>query len=188
MTAAPDIVRLTRTLSALFASAGGYSGYCFRLVKPQHGTRSDTFSGAGSRFASGRFHVKGQFVIVYTGTSLETAQWEYFHTARSVGIDPAFLLPCTAVSAAVTLSKVLDLTDARVRRALQVTLRELRSAGWSGSSAETGPQLLGRLAHAAGFEALLVPSAGGGQNLNILRQNLRPGSAVDILNAGELPA
>lgn len=187
MSAVFDAKRLARVLAVLFASAESYSGHCFRFVKPKYGNRLDAFSGEGSRHTSGRFHIKGKFVIVYTSTSLETAEWEYFHTARSAGIDPAFLLPCTAISASVVLSKVLNLADSGIRKSLKITLRELRGGNWSSSSVETLLQALGRLADAAGYEALLVPSAGAGQNLNIFRRNLRLNSVVEIINAGDLP-
>ncbi len=179
--------RLARAMARLVASAEAYSGYCFRCVKPQYSSRLDAFSGAGSRKASGRFHVKGRFNLVYTSTTLEAAQWEYLNTARSIGTDTAYLLPLTAIGADVVLSKVLNLSSAATRNILKITLKQLRETNWSSSSQETLTQLLGRLAFEAGFEAMLVPSAGGGQNLNIFRQNLLSGSSLQIINEGELP-
>lgn len=179
--------RLAHSISKIFGQAKAFSGYCFRYVTPKYSSSLDAFSGAGSLKASGRFHVKGKFVIVYTSTELKTAEWEYFHTARSAGIDTAFLLPCTVISAAVNLSKVLDLTDAQVRRALKVTLKELRGSTWDRSPRETLTQAIGRFACEAGFEAVLVPSVGRGRNLNIFRQNLLAVSSLEIINADELP-
>ena len=178
--------RLTRAMARLFGRAQSFSGYCYRCVKPQYSNRLDAFSGAGSQKVSGRFHVKGKFIVVYTSTSLSAAGWEYLNTAASAGIDTAYLLPYTAISAAVTLSRVLDLTDPLVRRALNVTLVGLRASVWAGNSQETFTQLIGRLAYEAGFEAILVPSAGSGQNLNIFRQNLQPASSVKIVNEDHL--
>jgi RES domain-containing protein len=182
-----QIDRLTRALTRLSGRAEAFSGYCFRCVKPYYSSSLDAFSGAGSQKVSGRFHVKGKFIIVYTSTNLQTAGWEYLNTAVSIGLDTAYLLPYTAVSAEANFSRVLNLTDSRVRKALKVTLAELRTSVWNGTSQETLTQLIGRLAYEAGFEAILAPSAGRGQNLNILRQNLQATSYVKIVNEDQLP-
>lgn len=175
-------------MARLAASPEAYSGYCYRCVKPQYSSRLNAFSGEGSRKASGRFHVKGQFILLYTGTTLEAAQWEYFNTARSIGIDTAHLLPVTAIGAEIVLSKVLNLSRADVRSTLKITLKQLQETNWSLSPDEALTQLVGRLAFEAGFEAMRVPSLGGGQNLNVFRQNLLPGSSLQIVNEAELPA
>ena len=181
-----ELNRLARALSRMAESAETYSGHCFRFVKPRYSNRLDAFSGEGSRKASGRFHVKGSFVIVYTSTDLKTAEWEYLHTARTAGINTAFLLPCVVISANVRLSKVLNLASARIRKSLKTTLTELRTSDWDGSLSETFTQMLGRLANEAGFEAILVPSSGGGRNLNLLRQNFQADSVIEIINESEL--
>ena len=121
-------------------------------------------------------------------TDLSTAEWECLNMARSVGIDTAYLLPYTAISAAVKLSRVLNLNDPAVRKALKVTLTDLRASKWDGSSEGTLTQLIGSLAYEAGFEAIAAPSLGGGQNLNIFRQNLLAGSSLKIVNEDELPS
>ena len=82
---------------------------------------------------------------------------------------------------------MLNLTNSRVRRVLNVTLAELRASVWNGSSQETLTQLTGRLAYQTGFEAILAPSAGGGKNLNILRQNLQAAFYIKIVNEDQLP-
>ena len=181
-----QIDRLTRAMTKLVSRAEAFSGYCFRCVKPQYSSGLDAFSGAGSQKASGRFHVKGKYVIIYTGTDLQTAGWEYLNTAASIGIDTAYLLPYTAISAEVSLSRVLNLTHPAVRRTLNITLADLRASVWNSSSQETLTQLIGRLAYEAGFEAILTPSAGGGQNLNIFRQNLQASSSLKIVNEDQL--
>ena len=170
------------------ATAEDFSGHCFRCVKPVYSRSLDAFSGEGARNNSGRFHVKGKVLIVYTSTDLKTAEWEYTNTVRSRGFDIAYLLPYTAISATVKLSKVLNLNNSEVRKMLKVTLKELCGAPWDNSTTETLTQVIGRLAYEAGFEAILAPSAGGGQNLNIFRQNLLPGSLLQIINADELPS
>lgn len=178
--------RLAYAMTGLAGRAESFSGHCFRCVKPQYSGSQDAFPGAGSLKVSGRFHLKGKFVIVYTSTDLQTAEWEYLNTAASVGIDTAYLLPYTAISADVNLSRVLNLTLPLVRRALSVTLADLRASVWSGIPQETLTQAIGRLAYEAGFEAVLAPSAGKGNNLNIFRQNLQAASYVRIVNEDQL--
>lgn len=157
-------------------------------MQPKYGNSLDAFSGEGSREASGRFHGKGQFVIVYTSTDLKTAEWEYSNTARSSGFNITSLLPYIIIGANVTLSKVLDLSDASVRKRLGVTLAEIRGVEWDTSFDETVTQVIGRLAYETKFEAILAPSRGGGLNLNILRQNLLPDSSIEIINEDKLLA
>lgn len=179
---------LAHSIVRSFTRPALFSGLCVRCMKPKYGNRLDAFSGEGSREASGRFHSKGKFVIVYTSTDLKTAGWEYFNTARSSGLNIASLLPYIVIGADVTLSKVLDLSDARVRRRLQVTLKEVRGGNWDISPGETLTQIIGRLAYEVKFEAILAPSVGGGLNLNIFRLNLLPDSSVKIINEDKLPA
>ena len=113
------IDHIERTINRLFDHAEAFSGHCFRCVKPKYGNSLDAFSGEGSLKVSGRFHVRGNVRLVYTSTDLNTAQWEYCNTARSTGLSIASLLPFTAVSAAVNLNKVLNLSDTKVRRSLK---------------------------------------------------------------------
>lgn len=179
--------QLMRAITRLATRPALFDGYCFRVTKPRFGNRCDAFSGAGSLYASGRFNVQGKFLVVYTSCSFEGANWEYTHTARSSNVDLASLLPISTLSVRVQLSKVLDLTSQRVRRALRITLADLRSQDWVSSPDEALTQAIGRLAFEAGFEAILVPSAAGSPNLNILPANLLPGSVLEIVNESELP-
>lgn len=179
--------RLARSMMRLASRMEAFSGTCFRCVRPRYSSSLAAFSGEGSRNASGRFHVKGRVLIVYTGTELQTAEWEYLNTARSTGIDTAYLLPYTAVSAEVRLSRVLNLCDFRVHRTLNVSLADLRASLWSEAMEETLTQRLGRLAYEQDFEAILTRSAGKGQNLNIFPRKLLSTSSIQVINAQELP-
>jgi len=147
----------------------------------------DALSGEGSRRASGRFHMKGAFLIAYTGCTLPQAEWEYSNISRNSGITREDSLPLTTLSADVNFTKVLDLTDRAVRRHLNVTKQDLSQSAWGTSPDETLTQAIGRLAYQHGFEAIITPSAGPGNNLNILPQNLLPGSFAHIINEDRLP-
>lgn len=179
--------QLTRAIARLAARPASYDGYCYRVNKPRYGNRRDAFSGEGSRYASGRFNAQRAFLIVYTSCSFEGASWEFTHTARSSGVDLASLLPISTLSGRAQFSQVLDLTNRAARRALGVTLADLRSQDWVNSQDEALTQTIGRLAFDAGFEAILAPSAAGSPNLNILPANILPGSVLEIINENELP-
>jgi len=172
----------------LLASAPPFEGTCFRCLSPRYANVRDAISGEGSRYAAGRFHVKGAVLLVYTACSLDLALWEYTHTARSRGFDVANLLPVTLLSLEVKVSRVLDLTDAATRRALKINLPTIRTGPWQVSEDESETQRIGRLASEAGFEAILAPSAGKGNSLNVLAANLLPDSLFRIINEQELPA
>ena len=185
-----DALRLAQLGSALQALAlrdHPYAGKVFRIMTPLYANKVDALSGEGSRRASGRFHVKGAFLIAYTGCILPQAEWEYSNTSRNSGITREDSLPLTTLSADVNFNKVLDLTDRAVRRQLKVTKQDLSKSAWGISPIETLTQVIGRLAHQHGFEAIITPSSGPGNNLNILPQNLLPGSFVHIINEDRLP-
>ena len=185
-----DAPRLAQLDAALlrFASGGSpYSGTVFRILTPRYANSRDALSGEGSRHDSGRFHVKGAFLITYAGCTLKQAEWEHSHTSRNAGIAREDSLPLTTLSADVRFSRVLDLTDRTVRRQLKVTKAQLSGGAWAGPSGETLTQAIGRLARQHGFEAILTPSLGPGDNLNLLPENLLPGSSVKIVNEDRLP-
>ncbi len=184
MTEAPVTLR---RMQRLVASERAFEGTCFRCLSPRYANVRDAISGEGSRYAAGRFHVKGAFLIVYTACSLDLALWEYTHTARSRGFDVAQLLPVMLLSLEVKLTRVLDLTDAATRRALKINLPTVRMGSWEISEGESATQQIGRLASEAGFEAILAPSAGKRNNLNVLPANLSPDSIFRIINEQELP-
>lgn len=181
------LAHLDSALQVLVLSAVSYQGRVFRILTPLYANKRDALSGLGSLPASGRFHAKGAFLIAYTGCTLPQAEWEYSHTARNAGITREESLPLTTLSADAHLSKVLDLTNRAVRRRLKVTQKELSQKAWQASSSETLTQAIGRLAHQHGFEAILTPSAGFGNNLNLLPQNYLPDSFVRIIHEDRLP-
>ena len=181
------LAQLDSALQSLALPANPYVGKVFRIMTPLHANKVDALSGQGSRRASGRFHVKGAFLIAYTGCTLPQAEWEYSNTSRNSGITREDSLPLTTLSAEVNFNKVLDLTDRAVRRRLKVTKQDLSQSIWGTSPDETLTQAIGRLAHQHGFEAIIAPSSGPGNNLNILPQNLLPASFVHIINEDRLP-
>ena len=179
--------RVAKAMQVLSQNPKPFTSFCFRCVKPAYGNINDAFSGRGSLTAAGRFHAKGEFLIVYASATLEGAVWEYTNTARNAGINVAELLPTLTLSAHLRLSSVLDLTETAARLALGVTIKELRDGAWNLSGQEALTQRIGRLGYQAGFEAIIAPSGSGHPNINLLLQNKSPSSVVEIVNENELP-
>lgn len=185
---AARLAQIDLALQTLAASANcPYSGTVFRILAPLYGNKDDALSGEGALYAAGRFNVQAVFRISYTGCTLKQAEWEFFSTGRNAGTPREDLLPITMLSADVTLSKVLDLTDARVRRRLGIKKSDITQSVWNTASGEALTQAIGRLAHKNGFEAILTPSLGPGNNLNLLPDNYLPGSSVKINHEDRLP-
>jgi filamentous hemagglutinin len=176
-----------KTVTTLAANAMAFRGECFRCVTPKYSSAADIFSGSGSKFASGRYHVKGEFTAVYASTRVEWAYDEYRNTARNNNISDAKLLPVTLVAARISLSRVLDLTDVTTQAALQVTEDELVHSKWT-SKSESITQLIGQTCNEAGFDGIIVPSANERKNIIILIDNASRSSAVRIVNANRLPS
>ena len=166
---------------SVLRSPTAFNASVFRICTPVFANVRDAISGNGAYFAAGRYHAKSAFRIVYTATSIEQAWAEYFGTTLRAGMAAKDLLPVTVFAIEARLSRVLDLTDKAVRKAMGVTLVSLLEGNWA------VPQRIGQSAFDAGFEALLVPSKSGAPNLDVLVNNILPGSTFEILNVNKLP-
>ena len=95
--------------------------------------------------------------------------------------------------AQVVLQRVLDLTDAKVRKTMRVSRDSLATEDWRAANAlgkEALTQAVGRLVWEAEWEGMLVPSAPDpkGLNLIVFPGNLTPpGSYLLIVNREQLP-
>ena len=174
-------------LNDVLPLAVGFAGICYRNVPPFYATPQDVISPVGSVQTGGRYNFKGTFPVLYLSCDPHTCVEETLHSAQNTDIEIAARLPRTIVAIEVRLNRVLDLTDATLRRRLNVTWRELVAPDWEilqnlhGQEAFT--QRLGRLAREVGFQALLVPSAAqrGGKNLIVFVDNV-PAGALRPLN------
>jgi RES domain-containing protein len=100
----------------------------------------------------GRFHRVGDRATWYSSLSEQDAWAQFFRHHPQGGVDPMEVLRRIG-RARVTDLRVLDLTDAKVRRLAGITLKQLRSNRYAAC------QALGRAAREAGFEGMLAPSA-----------------------------
>lgn len=119
--------------------------------------------------------------------SAPTAEWEFFHTARSRGLPKEDLYPITTLVITTNLEGVLKLTNPPILRAIGVSRQELQAAAWQNSSQETLTQAIGRLAYETGFIAILAPSAGRGRNLNVMPDRMTARDVFEINNVDRLP-
>jgi RES domain-containing protein len=149
----------------------------FRNVRQRFANGRDIVSTEGSYRYGGRYNVARDFGILYLSCDIHTCigEFEYYATRiKGAGVEES--LPRTITGIRLELQKVLDLTDGKVLRKLGVTKKILVDTDWIKENNE-GPdaptQIIGRAAKAAGFEALLVPSARcTGKNLNLLADNV----------------
>ncbi|HWS15409.1 MAG TPA: RES family NAD+ phosphorylase [Candidatus Methylomirabilis sp.] len=126
-----------------------------------------------SRSAGGRWNPPGEFGALYTTTVEGDIEREMERAAEKRGITPKDLLPRDIVTIAVSLHKVLDLTDPAILRDLKFHADDLTKDAYEHTCD------LGRAVFKAGIEGIVVPSATGkGKNLVIYADNLSPKSSV----------
>jgi RES domain-containing protein len=143
----------------------------FRNVGQPYANSHDALSTKGSFEYGGRYNVAKDFGVLYLSCDLHTCVGELERAARREGVEVAEKLPRTVMGIKVKLTKVLDLTDARVLRRLGLS-RKILSTDWvkeNNEGRDAPTQVIGRAAKNIGFEALLVPSESWhGMNLNLL--------------------
>ncbi len=166
-------------------------GAAFRSAGVKYANENDLMSGNGSAYYGGRWNPPGVSAI-YASLDPITAVTESYQEFFQYGFANATIRPRVFVGLAINLKCVLDLTDARIRRALGFTLGDLVDEDWyaiQSAGEESWTQAIGRAAVAAGFEALLVPSARDrtGKNVVAFPSNLRSNRAVQVMAAEDLP-
>jgi RES domain-containing protein len=182
--------KLARAMQACKRLAVPWEGILFRSVKPGFASEDDLLSGLGAYRFGGRFNLPGLFPVVYASTDDETAAAEVRHYARLHGWER--LLPRVLAGVEVRFTRLLDLREnSPCPRLLGLTGPVLK-AEWEpimASKREALTQIVGRLAHEAGFEGLLAPSARSpGLNLNYFPGRLDPAlSFIRIINPQDLP-
>lgn len=139
----------------------------YRQQSPGHDPRS----GAGARQAGGRFNPPQSFPVLYLALSVETAAAELRRQAEAIGVTLDDALPRELFRYHVALTDVLDLTHPDVLQALEVTADQILADDRQVSRA------IGEDALAAGFQAILAPSATDhGAVLAVLAPNLGSGT------------
>lgn len=187
----PEVIELFETIAKLFPNANGFDGVIVRNVGTKYATRKDFFSGAGAAKFGGRWNPVG-LEAIYASLDVITATHEAYQNFQAFGFPLTTIEPRVTAGGKVSLAKVLDLTDAKVRSKLGFSLKELVEEDWKAIQAigeESWTQAIGRGAQAAGFKALIVPSARykPGRNMVAFGGKLGKGVNIVILAADKLP-
>lgn len=187
----PEVLELFETIAHMFPGAVGFDGTIMRCVGAKYAKAKDFFSGAGAAKCGGRWNRVGMEAI-YASLDVITATHEAYQNFVAFGFPLTSIQPRVTAGATVSLEKVLELTDAKVRSRIGFTLTELIHEDWRGLQAagdESWTQAIGRGCLLAGFEAIIVPSARhrNGKNIVIFPGNLPKTSEIKIQFADQLP-
>jgi RES domain-containing protein len=187
----PHHLQLARGLSRSVRHSTSWAGEVYRATSVRYANRDDLLTGLGAKSAGGRWNPPSGFATVYTSLTPETALAEYLAQHRYFGWPVSSAMPYVMVALGVTLQKVLDFSDGKVRSSLGVSLVRMIDTAWRRASVhESITQALGRCAFEAELEAILVPSSAalGEVNLVVFPGNLlAPGSWINVINREKLP-
>ena len=114
---------------------------------------------------------------------------EALATARYYGFEVHHVMPRTFVAVSFKLRRVLDLTHGKTRQKPGISERRLLETDWrtkNTAKREAITQAVGRLAAAAGIEAIVVRSAtpASGENIIVFPEVLLARSAITIFEPG----
>ena len=132
----------------------------FRATAPEWATAEHLLSGLGGIVAAGRWNAMGAFRVIYASLTPEGALAEALARARHRGIADSSAMPLVVSALRVRLAAVLDLRTEEVGDPLAVSSGALAQEDWRAATAggrESLSQAVGRAAHAAGLEGLIVP-------------------------------
>lgn len=154
------------------------AGEFFRIVQKRY---SEDLTGiTGSLLSGGRYNPRGEFGALYLGESEELCKAELAARVSALASLKAGIWVCGRIQ--VMLERVLDLTYERVLKQLGVKPQQLTKPRGLRASGYWLTRRIGRLARAAGFEGLKVPSATSrGANLVIFPENLSDSSQIAVV-------
>ena len=182
-------------LAELKKFRGGFSrweGLAFRAAPLEFARLAKLLDGQGSLKHGGRWAAAGTFRAVNLSTSKETALKESSANFTYYNFALSDVRPKVIVSVRLKLHRVVDLTNPHgAGGQTWLRLEELLAEDWrkvNGAGHESQSQALGRAAHDAGAEGLLVPSARsrGGVNIVYFPDPAVATSTVEILGEDEL--
>lgn len=186
----PEVRELFANISELYSVAKGFSGTVVRSVGSKYATETSFFAGSGAAKTGGRWNRVG-IEAVYASLDVLTATEEAYQNFIVFGLPLSSIRPRVTAGAEVSLAKVLDLTDALVRRKLRFSREDLVDEDWRAIQAageESWTQAIGRGCYEAGFEGILVPSARNtkGKNIVVFPKSLSKPSKLRMIAADEL--
>jgi len=179
---------LRQGINSALNLVSAYRGMCFRSIPRQRlDTQKDIVSSMVNKKASGKFNIENTHKVLYLSCDEQTCRLETEHYAKALKFNVAKILEPAIVKLEVKLSKVLDLTDSKVLKAIGISKSELAEpeskANQYLDKQEMITQTIGRLANESGFEAILVASSvARGKNLAIFPDNLLRSSSVSAVS------
>lgn len=164
---------------------GSWSGHGYRCVRVKYAMGDDLMSGAGSAQHGGRFTRPGGSATVYAATDVLLAVAETLANYARQQRQPWQVSPLVIVAVEARLERVLDLTTEVNRGFVGLRAEELANEDWQASNDSGGESLcqaVGRAAHDAGVEGLLVPSRlrEGGANIVLFPDLVPAGRLVPL--------
>ena len=186
----PEVRELFANISELYPVAKGFSGTVVRSVDTKYATETSFFAGSGAAKTGGRWNRVG-IEAVYASLDVMTATQEAYQNFIVYGLPLSGIRPRVTAGAEVSLVKVLDLTDASVRRKIGFSREDLVDEDWRAIQAageESWTQAIGRGCYEAGFEGILVPSARNikGKNIVVFPKSLSKSSKLRMIATDEL--
>ncbi len=163
----------------------------FRSAGVKYANARDLVSGSGASYYGGRWNPPGVNAI-YASLDPTTAVKESYQEFIKYGFEAHHIRPRVLAGVKLNVKRLLDLTDAGIRRKLVFRLDELTAEDWlaiQSGGEESWTQAIGRGAILAGFEGILAPSARNrhGTNVVIFPENLASTSTVELMAKDELP-
>ncbi len=183
--------KLFERIAKCMPRAIGLDAPVFRSTTVKYGNEKDFISGVGAGYHGGRWNPKG-IRAVYGSLTPVTAVEESYQQFYTYGFKAANIKPRVLAGIRVKVHRLLDLTDAKIRRKIGFTLTDLICEDWhaiQGAGEESWTQTIGRGTRAAGFEGLLAPSAQrrSGKNAVIFPDKLDSNSSLALIAGEELP-
>src|SRR5580658_144445 len=144
-----DSDRLAHALTRCHHFTSPWTATVFRSASVRYANRDDFLTGAGSKAAGARWNPPDSFATTYTSLSLETAIAEALAHHRHFNLPVEHALPRVLAAAQVVLQRMLNLTEAKIRKTLRVNRDALLIEDWRAANAngnEALTQAIGRLA------------------------------------------
>lgn len=151
-----------------------YSGHGYR----QQSLHYDPLSGEGARIHGGRFNPPDSFPVLYLCSTAGCAAAEFMRATNRHPLGPTGFLPRSLYRYDVSLTAVLDLTNASTLAHLGTSLESLIEED------RTLTHEIGEVAHQFGYQAVLNASATGVDDvLAVFIENLRTGTVTPTLDS-----
>lgn len=188
----PFVQRLFDQIKDCLSKAVAFDDVIYRSCGVKYANEKDFMSGDGAAYGGGRWNPPG-VRAVYGSLDVITATKESYQNLINAGFKNKNIRPRVIAGATVKVKRLLDLTDANIRRKLGFRLDELLDEDWKGiqlGGEESWTQAIGRGCREAGFEGLVVPSARDrpkGTNLVIFPDKLAKGSSCKVIAKEDLP-